>query len=236
MKNDDYQETGARSIKRYSLTMDGRRWDQLTRRAKALSTSNSALINQLVEAYLNGPTALPTSGAAGPNPMTSEAGMNMIGATYTAILDRLQLISRKVEEIRQDTALTNECLQDDGAKIDQTARDVAAMAAAFRRSKGQAPGQGQQRRPAQPSRPRPAAAPEQRAPYSTPTPTPGGLTVTREVSPNEVITAIPYSTSAPAGDYQQGPGQGMNMRERVNRLAEAQMNNGGLYLRPNLPE
>ena len=209
------QTTERAAVKRYSLTMDGRRWDQLSRRARALNTSNTALINQLVEAYLNGPTALPTSSSS-PNPMTSEAGMNMIGATYTAILDRLTSINRKVDEIRADTSLANECLQDDGAKIEQTARDVATMAAAFRRSR-----QGQQGQDNRPTSYRP-----------NPAPAPGGRTITKEITPTETISAYTsYPTTAPASQESE-----TTKRERLNRLAEATAANGGLFLRPGLPE
>lgn len=206
MKNEP--ETGARFVKRYSLTMDGRRWEQLTRRAKALNTSNTALINQLVEVFLNGPTALPAMGTAAANPLSSEAGMNMIGATYTDILNRLTTISRKVEEIRSDTALTNDILQDDGGKVEQISRDVATMAAAFRRSK-----QGQPKQETI-QRARPAEQ-ERRSPF--PPPRPGGLTITKEIGPNEAISAfVPIPNAAPTSQESE-----TSKRERLNRLAEA---------------
>lgn len=218
------QTTERAAVKRYSLTMDARRWEQLTRRARALNTSNTALINQLVEVYLNGPTALPAMGTAttAANPLSSEAGMNMIGATYTDILNRLTTISRKIEEIRSDTALTNDILQDDGGKVDQISRDVATMAAAFRRSKQGQP--GQERRPPQEQRP----AQERRSPF--PPPAPGGLTITKEISPTEAISAfVPY----PAPTSQESEA---TKRERLNRLAEATAATGGTFLRPGLPE
>ena len=254
------QETERRAVKRYSLTMDGRRWEQLTRRAKALNTSNSALINQLVEVYLNGPTALPATGTAtaAANPLTSEAGMNMIGATYTDILNRLTTISRKVDEIRSDTALTNDILQDDGGKVDQISRDVSIVAASFKRYRQQE--QSQQRRPVQPGQPtrqgqprRPAQGqrltanrPAPEIGVQLPPPTPGGLTFAQTTT-NAVIASNTEAISAyvPYDDLDKiapvdatANYSAMSKRERVRELVGSNANNGSasLFIKPGLPE
>ena len=187
-------------VKRYSMTMDAKRWDSLSRRSRMLNTSNTAIINQLVEAYLNGPAKLPAAPAVEASAQSSQ----MIGGTYTAILERLQRIDNVLSIVKDNTQRAAVILEDDSSKLETVAADVDIMAAAFRRSpasKGQ--GVADRRQQQQPTQPRPMQPPKQES--------------------SSAPTSYTFQSATPAAPAPE-------KRDRLQQLAEARARNGFSFL------
>lgn len=194
-------------VKRYSMTMDAKRWDSLSRRSRMLNTSNTAIINQLVEAYLNGPAKLPAAPAVEASAQSSQ----MIGGTYTAILERLQRIDSVLSIVKDNTQRAAVILEDDSSKLETVAADVDVMAAAFRRSpasKGQ--GVADRRQQQQPTQPRPMQQPQQ-------------TTQPPRQESSSAPTSYTFQSTTPAAPAP-------DKRDRLQQLAEARARNGFSFL------
>lgn len=218
--------TTKKPVKRYSLTMDGKRWDQLTRRARSLNTSNTALINQIIQAYLDAPigplTSNPTQAAA----ESGSAGISVIGSTYTDILERLNRINADLLAIKERTTDTADTVRTSAATLEEVAGDVAVMAAAFDRHKQAR--QTIQRRQDHDRRQAPttdAADTGPEAQTGTQTGTGTGYTFTAGPAPN--YPAYP-ATSQPGDGRTYGRAFNLTQQDRERRLSEAMHRAGTL--------